>query len=61
MNEYINALRSIEGSERLPLEGGYEVVYDKLNKVASLKGKDFKVRISESASGFQSLVPVILV
>lgn len=61
MNEYINALRSIEGSEKLPLEGGYEVVYDKLNKVASLKGKDFKVRISESASGFQSLVPVILV
>lgn len=61
MNEYINALRSIDGSEKLPLDGGYEVVYDKLNKVASLKGKDFKVRISESASGFQSLVPVILV
>ena len=61
MNEYINALRSIDGSERLPLDGEYEVVYDKLNKVASLKGKDFKLRISESASGFQSLVPVILV
>ena len=36
-----------------------EVVYDKLNKVASLKGKDFKLRISESASGFQSLIPVM--
>lgn len=61
MNEYINALRSIEGCERLPLDGEYEVLYDKLNKVASLRGKGFKVRISESASGFQSLIPVVLV
>lgn len=61
MNEYINALRSIEGFEKLPLDGEYGVVYDKLNKVASLRGKDFKVRISESASGFQSLIPVVLV
>lgn len=61
MNEYINALRSIDGSEILPLDGVYEVVYDKLNKVASLKGKDFKVRLSESASGFQSLIPVVLI
>lgn len=61
MNEYINALRAIDGSEKLPLDGVYEVVYDKLNKVASLKGKEFKVRVSESASGFQSLIPIVLV
>lgn len=60
LTEYINALRSLSGTESLPIPG-YAVHYDKLNKIAWLDGTDFKVRISESASGFQSLIPTVLV
>ena len=44
----------------LPLDG-FSFQYDKLNNVSWLKGVDFKVMISEAASGFQSLIPMILV
>lgn len=35
--------------------------YNKLNDILYVKGNDYKVRLSDSASGFQSLVPMFLV
>lgn len=60
LGEYRRALRSISGVESLPLVG-YSVLYDKLNQIAWLKGNNFKVRVTEAASGFQSLIPTVLV
>lgn len=60
LGEYRRSLRAISSTEELPI-AGYSIQYDKLNQIAWLKGSDFKVRITEAASGFQSLVPVVLV
>lgn len=60
LGEYRRSLRAISGNEFLPLSG-YSVQYDKLNQIAWLKGGDFKVRVTEAASGFQSMIPTILV
>lgn len=60
LGEYRRSLRAISGTEVLPV-AGYSVQYDKLNQIAWLKGDNFKVRITEAASGFQSLIPTVLV
>lgn len=59
-SEYDKARSSMRKGMILPIKG-YAFVYDKLNKVSWLKGEDFKVKISEAASGFQSLIPMTLV
>ncbi|MBR3711305.1 MAG: ATP-binding protein [Bacteroidales bacterium] len=59
-SEYDKARRSMLGKIRLPIEG-FVFQYDKLNNVAWLTGNGFKVRTSEAASGFQSLIPLSLV
>lgn len=60
LGEYRNALKALTGSETLPIPG-YSVQYDKLNRITWLVGNDFKVRMNEAASGFQSLLPTVLV
>lgn len=35
--------------------------YDQLNKISWLNGKNFRIRVSESSSGYQSLLPLCLV
>lgn len=35
--------------------------YDRSNKISWLKGADFRIRLSESSSGFQSLLPLCFV
>ena len=35
--------------------------YDRLNKISWLKGADFRIRLSESSSGYQSLLPLCFV
>ena len=59
-SEYDKARTSLRKDIELPIDG-YSFQYDKLNNVSWLKGKDFRVRISEAASGFQSLIPLTLV
>lgn len=59
-SEYDKARRSMLGKIRLPIDG-FVFQYDKLNNVAWLTGNGFKVRTSEAASGFQSLIPLSLV
>ena len=59
-SEYDKARRSMLGRIRLPIDG-FVFQYDKLNNVTWLTGDGFKVRTSEAASGFQSLIPLSLV
>lgn len=35
--------------------------YDKLNDTLNLKGKDYKIKLTEASSGFQSFVPIHMV
>jgi len=59
-SEYDKARTSLRNDIKLPIDG-FAFQYDKLNNVSWLQGKDFRVRISEAASGFQSLIPLIVV
>lgn len=60
LTEFNNAKDSIKGSISLPINN-VELEYDKFHDILSIKGNDFKVRINESSSGFQSIVPLFLV
>jgi len=44
----------------LPING-IKAEYDKTEKTMFLRGSEYKIRLSEAASGFQSLVPLFLV
>ncbi len=59
-DEYKNAQKTIKGTFKLPVAGAV-LEYDRQNDILHLKGDDYKLRISETASGYQSLVPLYLV
>ena len=52
--------QELSKSLRLPV-GNVEIEFDKLNKILNIVGDDYKIRLSEASSGFQSLVPLLLV
>lgn len=60
LTEFDNAKRSIKGSISIPINN-VELEYDKLNEILNIRGNDYKVRLTDASSGFQSLVPVYLV
>lgn len=60
ISDYGKALRNSNGIVDLPISG-YHVQYDKLNKLTWLVGRNFKVRVQEAASGFQSMIPLVIV
>ena len=60
LEEYHNALRNARTPIKLPLNG-YNVVYDDKTNTVWFGDRDFKIKLSEAASGFQSLVPLLLV
>ena len=65
LTEFDNAKDAMKGSMKLPINN-VDIEYDKLNDIVNIKGKDkegkdYKVRLTESSSGFQSLVPLYLV
>lgn len=59
LEEFEKAKRYLPSKIKLPI-GDFFFQYDKLNKVSWLAGNDFKVRLSEAASGFQSIIPLLL-
>lgn len=59
-DEYKNAQKGIKGIYELPIEGA-SLEYDRQNDILHIRGKDYKLRISEAASGYQSLVPLYIV
>ncbi|MFZ6025978.1 MAG: AAA family ATPase [Bacteroidota bacterium] len=60
VSEYNNALNSMRGSMQLPINR-VQVEYNKLNDIVYIKGEDYRIKLTESSSGFQSLVPLYLV
>lgn len=60
VTEYNNALSSMKGSMKLPINK-VDVEYNKANDIVYIKGGDYKIRLTEASSGFQSLVPLYLV
>jgi predicted ATPase len=60
VTEYNNALNSMKGSMQLPINKVH-VEYNKLNDIVYIKGEDYRIKLTEASSGFQSLVPLYLV
>jgi len=58
--EFDNAKNEIKGVLNLPINNTI-IEYDKLNDIINIKGNDYKVRLTEASSGFQSVVPLYLV
>ncbi|MDO5104569.1 AAA family ATPase [Capnocytophaga sp.] len=60
LSEFNKAKENIKGFISLPINDT-NLQYDKLNDILSVKGGDYKVRLSEASSGFQSVVPLYIV
>ncbi len=60
LDEYVKALKNHKAPFKLPLNG-YKVFYEDQTNTVWFGDEDFKVKLSEAASGFQSLVPLLLV
>ncbi len=60
LTEFDNAKNAMKGGIELPINNAI-VDYDKLNDRINIKGKDYKVPLPETSSGFQSLVPLFIV
>lgn len=60
VTEFDHAKAEIKGPMDLPINRT-QVEYDKLNDIVNIKGSDYKLRLTEASSGFQSLVPLYLV
>ena len=60
VTEFDNAKNEMKGSIALPIND-VDVEYDKLNDIVNIKGGNYRVRLTEASSGFQSVVPLFLV
>jgi predicted ATPase len=58
--EFDKAKNDIKSALKLPINNA-DIEYDKLNDIINVKGQDYKVRLTEASSGFQSIVPLYLV
>ncbi|MDR3218498.1 MAG: AAA family ATPase [Dysgonamonadaceae bacterium] len=58
--EYYNAQQDMKGVLKLPINNT-SIEYDKLNDTLNLKGENYKVKLTDASSGFQSFVPLYLV
>jgi predicted ATPase len=59
-DEFINAIEELKGQIELPINKT-KFEYQKLNKLSSIIGDDYKIKLSEASSGFQSFVPLYIV
>lgn len=60
VTEFDNAKNEMKGLMKLPVND-VDVEYDKLNDTVNLKANNYKLKLTETSSGFQSLVPLFLV
>lgn len=60
LSEYDKAKDSIKGTFSLPINHA-SLEYNKQNDIIFVKGEGYRVRLMESSSGFQSIVPLYLV
>ena len=59
-DEFIDAIEELKGHVDLPINN-VKFEYQKLNKLSSIIGDDYKIKLSEASSGFQSFVPLFIV
>jgi len=60
VTEYNNALGEMKNALLLPINN-VRIEYNKSNDIAYVKGTDYRLRLTEASSGFQSLIPLYLV
>jgi len=60
LTEFDNAKSNLNGTLKLPINNT-DLEYDQLTDIINIKGEDYRVRLTEASSGFQSLVPLYLV
>lgn len=60
LTAFDQAKDSLRGTLRLPINDS-EIEYDQLNDILNLKGRGYKLRLTDASSGFQSFVPLYLV
>lgn len=59
-DEFIKAVEDLRGPLDLPINN-VRFEYQKLNQLSSIVGEDYKIRLSNASSGFQSFVPLYIV
>ncbi|VVO81293.1 hypothetical protein PS903_01787 [Pseudomonas fluorescens] len=60
LTEFDTAKANMKGSLALPINKA-ELEYDKLNDILNIRESDYKLRLADASSGFQSAVPLHLV
>lgn len=60
LTEFENAKADIKSLIPLPINNT-ELEYDRLNDTLNLRGADYKIKLVDASSGFQSLVPLYIV
>lgn len=58
--EFGLALKSLESPIELPINNAY-LNYDRKNDISYMEGDDYKIKLHESSSGFQSIVPLFII
>lgn len=58
--ELEKAQQSLNHQLIIPI-GDVRFEFDKLNEIGNIVGKDYKIKLSEASSGYQSVVPLFLV
>lgn len=59
-DEFLKAVDRLKGRIELPVNG-VRFEYQRLNQLSYIIGEDYKIRLSNASSGFQSLVPLYIV
>jgi predicted ATPase len=59
-DEFIDAIEDLKSHIDLPINNA-RFEYQKLNKLSWIIGDDYKIKLSEASSGFQSFVPLFIV
>jgi energy-coupling factor transporter ATP-binding protein EcfA2 len=59
-DEFEKALSTLNNPLRLPI-GDTLLEYQRLNKLTTISGADYKIKLSNASSGYQSLVPLFVV
>ena len=59
LSEYTKSYRNLKKSILLPIND-VSVEYDKSKDIVYIQGNDYKIKLSEASSGFQSSVPLYL-
>ena len=58
--EYVDACKAYGSGFNIPIND-VRFDYDRLNNVSWLSGKGFRIRLSDASSGFQAVLPLLLV